>query len=236
MTLYLLPNLLSDELPWEPFLPVSVKEAVLSLQGLIAESEKAGRRFLKRFLTHERLAAMPIKLLNEHTLHNELEVLFAPMKRGEVWGLVSDAGIPCLADPGAALVRLAHKHQLPVVAFPGPSSPILALQLSGLNGQSFSFHGYLPREPDQLQKALKKLEKRSHEDKATQIWIEAPYRSARLAQTAMEVLKPQTLFCIALNLTMPDQRVRMQKIEQWKKTTFPIEKEPAVFLMLDIDS
>lgn len=236
MTLYLLPNLLSEELPWEPFLPVSVKEAVLSLQGLIAESEKAGRRFLKRFLTHERLAAMPIKLLNEHTPHSELEELFAPIRRGETWGLVSDAGIPCLADPGAALVRLAQKHQLPVVAIPGPSSPILALQLSGLNGQSFSFHGYLPREPDPLQKALKKLEKRSQEEKATQIWIEAPYRSARLAQTAMEVLKPQTLFCIALNLTMPNQRVRTQKIEQWKKTTFPIEKEPAVFLMLDIES
>lgn len=236
MTLFLMPNLLSDELPYEPFLPASVKEAALSLQGLIAESEKGGRRYLRRFVSHEQLVSTPIKLLNEHTPSSDLGELLAPLKRGETWGLVSDAGIPCLADPGANLVLRAQREGISVVAIPGPSAPILALQLSGLNGQNFAFHGYLSRDPEDLKKSLKALEKRSRDERATQIWIEAPYRSEKVAKAAFEQLKPQTLFCIAVNLTASNQRIRTQKIEQWKKTNFPIEKEPAVFLMLDIDS
>jgi 16S rRNA (cytidine1402-2'-O)-methyltransferase len=236
VTLFLLPNLLSEELSVDLFLPPAVKGAVESLEGLIAESERGGRRYLRRFLSHERMAACSIKLLNEHTKPGELDELFLPLKRGETWGLVSDAGIPCLADPGAPLVLRARKEGISVISFAGPSAPILALQLSGLTGQQFAFHGYLPREHALLSQKMKELEQRSRKDRATQIWIEAPYRSKKCAQTAFEQLKPTTLFSIALNITTERERVSTLSIKEWRSSSFPIEKEPAVFLMLDIEA
>jgi len=229
--LFLLPNLLDDELSLEPFLPISVNQAVLSLDGMIAESEKGARRYLRRFLSHDQMAKMPIKLLNEHTKSSELLGMIEPIAQGQRWGLLSDAGLPCLADPGAPLVLLAHERHLQVIAFPGPSSIILALQLSGLNGQRFAFHGYLPREIPALQQRLRELEKISCQQDATQIWIEAPYRSAKMVQVLMETLQPTTLLCIALSITTPRQRVLTQKVSSWKSYLFPIEKEPAVFLI-----
>jgi 16S rRNA (cytidine1402-2'-O)-methyltransferase len=229
--LYLLPNVLDEELPHEPFLPVSVNEAVCSLDGIIAESEKGARRYLRRFISHDQMVKLPIKLLNEHTKSTELAGMIEPIAQGQCWGLLSDAGLPCLADPGAPLVLLAHERHLKVIAFPGPSSFILALQLSGMNGQRFAFHGYLPREIPALQHRLRELEKMSHLEDATQIWIEAPYRSAKMAQLLFETLQPTTLLCIALSITTPCQRILTQKVIEWKKLAFPIEKEPAVFLI-----
>jgi 16S rRNA (cytidine1402-2'-O)-methyltransferase len=229
--LYLLPNLLDEELAVEPFLPISVKDAVTKIDGIIAESEKGARRYLRRFLTHDQMVQLPIKLLNEHTKPIELPGLIEPIVQGERWGLVSDAGLPCLADPGAPLVFLAHERRVQVVAFPGPSSIILALQLSGLNGQRFTFHGYLPREIPLLAQRLRELEKISHQEDATQIWIEAPYRSAKMAQLIIETLQPSTCLCIALSITTHRQRIRTQKIIEWRKELFSIEKEPAVFLL-----
>ena len=227
--LYLLPNLLEEELPLEPYLPSGVADAVRSLQGIIAESEKGARRYLRRFLDHDAMAKMPIRLLNEHTPASELEALLEPLLRKEIWGLVSDAGLPCIADPGAPLVFRAQAKGVPVIAFPGPSSILISLQLSGLNGQRFAFHGYLPRELPELKSALLSLEKRSFE--ATQIWIEAPYRSAKLAQFILETLQPKTLFCIASSLTTARQSVKTQKIQEWRKHPPHLEKEPAVFLI-----
>jgi 16S rRNA (cytidine1402-2'-O)-methyltransferase len=229
--LFLLPNLLDDELAIEPFLPASVKEAVQSLDGLIAESEKGARRYLRHFVCHDRLAAMPLKLLNEHTPPSEIDSLLDPIARGECWGLLSDAGLPSLADPGAPLVFRAHQRHLVVSTLPGPSSIVMAIQLSGLPGQRFAFHGYLPREMPALQEALIHLEKRSRQDDATQIWIEAPYRSARIAAAAITTLQPSTFFCIALSLTTSRQRVCVQRIDEWRRQAFQIEKEPAVFLL-----
>ena len=137
--LYLLPNLLDGELSHDAYLPISVDRAISSLDGIIAESEKEARRYLRRFMPHEQMAKLPIKLLNEHTKSAELVQMIEPIVQGERWGLLSDAGLPCLADPGAPLVLLAHERHLQVVAFPGPSAIILALQLSGLNGQRFAF-------------------------------------------------------------------------------------------------
>jgi 16S rRNA (cytidine1402-2'-O)-methyltransferase len=229
--LYLLPNLLDDELSHEPFLPISVNQAVSSLDGIIAESEKGARRYLRRFISHDQMVKLPIKLLNEHTKSSELASMIEPIAQGERWGLVSDAGLPCLADPGAPLVLLAHERHLQVVAFPGPSSIILALQLSGLNGQRFAFHGYLPREIPALQQRLRELEKISIQEDSTQIWIEAPYRSAKMAQILFETLQPATLLCIAIGITTPRQRVVTQKVSAWRSDSFTIEKDPAVFLI-----
>lgn len=231
MTLYLLPNLLLEAGDASLFLPASVKEAVSKLDGLIAESEKEGRRYLRRFVDHNRMAATPIRLLNEHTKPDECNELLNPILKGETWGVVSDAGLPCIADPGSALVLLAHQKKLRVEVFAGPSSILMALQLSGLSGQRFAFHGYLPREEPNLVRALKQIESRSKQENSSQIWIEAPYRSAKIARSAFEILQPSTLFCIALDLSSESQTVRTQAIHRWRKETFEPGKRPAVFLL-----
>jgi len=223
--LYLLPNLLEETLPIEPFFPLSVNEAVRSIQGLIAESEKMARRYLRKFLSHDDMAKMPLALLNEHS--KDLLELLKPLERGETWGLISDAGLPCIADPGADLVWLAHQKKIAVETFVGPSSIIMALQLSGFGGQQFSFHGYLPREVAELESKVRELEKRG----GTQIWIEAPYRSAKMLELLKRVLQPATKLCIAVNLTTPTQRVVSQPAARWKNLDFILEKEPAVFLI-----
>lgn len=225
--LLLLPNLLDEELSHEPFLPISVSTAVQSIQGLIAESEKAARRFLKRFLPHEVFSKMPIALLNEHK--SDLAALLEPVERGQTWGLISDAGLPCIADPGSDLVWLARQKGIEVQTFVGPSSIFMALQLSGLCGQRFSFHGYLPREIPDLEKRLKELEKNSRGQ--TQIWIEAPYRSQKMLQTLISVLQPSTRLCVAVQLTTPKEKVVSQTVSKWKSSSLVLEKEPAVFLL-----
>jgi 16S rRNA (cytidine1402-2'-O)-methyltransferase len=223
--LYLLPNLLEETLPTEPFLPVSVGQAVASIQGLICESEKMGRRYLRRFISHDAMAQMPLRTLNEHTKdHAEL---LKPMCDGQTWGLISDAGLPCIADPGSDVVWSAHEKNIAVETFVGPSSILMALQLSGFSGQNFSFHGYLPREQPLLEQKLKELEKRG----GTHIWIEAPYRTGKMLDCAKQVLQPKTRLCLAVNLTTPQQRVRSMTVANWKNVNFPLEKEPAVFLL-----
>ncbi len=223
--LYLLPNLLDESLPIEPFLPISVNQAIGKIQGLICESEKMGRRYLRKFLSHDEMAKMPLRVLNEHS--KDLSELILPIERGETWGLISDAGLPCLADPGAELVWLSHQKKIDVETFVGPSSIIIALQLSGFSGQHFSFHGYLPREGGELEGKLRELEKRG----GTHIWIEAPYRSAKMLEALKRVLQPATRLCVGVNLTLPTQRLLSQTVHQWKNQPFPLEKEPAVFLL-----
>ncbi|MBU6383792.1 MAG: SAM-dependent methyltransferase [Verrucomicrobia bacterium] len=223
--LLLLPNLLDESLPAEPFLPISVNDAVRRLQGLIAESEKMARRYLRRFLSHDEMAKLPLALLNEHS--KELTPLIQPLKRGETWGLISDAGLPCLADPGSDLVWLAHQNGIAIETFVGPSSIIMALQYSGFSGQQFAFHGYLPRETADLEKRVRELEKIG----GTHIWIEAPYRSAKMLDLLKQVCKPTTRLCVAANLTTPYQRVVSQTVARWKEHSFVLEKEPVVFLI-----
>jgi 16S rRNA (cytidine1402-2'-O)-methyltransferase len=232
--LILLPNLLDPDSQMD-LLPSMLALTIASLQGLICESDKEGRRFLRKYLSHDQMAALPLKNLNEHTQKEDLKDLLSPLLKGERWGLISDAGLPCIADPGAELVWLAREQGIEIEALSGPCSLLLALQLSGFSGQSFSFHGYLPRDLPLLEEKIKDLEKKAKE--ATQIWIEAPYRSAKMADLLQKILQPATKLCIAVNLTGPRQRVASSLIKNWKP--FPLEKEPAVFLLsnkiLDID-
>jgi 16S rRNA (cytidine1402-2'-O)-methyltransferase len=223
--LYLLPNLLDEALPIEPFFPISVNEAVRSIQGLIAESEKMARRYLRRFLSHDDMAKMPLAVLNEHT--REIQNFLRPIEKGEIWGLISDAGLPCIADPGAELVWLAHQKQIQVATFVGPSAIVMALQLSGFAAQQFSFHGYLPREIADLEVKVRELERRG----GTHIWIEAPYRSAKMLDLLKRVLQPSTRLCVAVNLTTPHQRLLSQSVARWGESSFSLEKEPSVFLI-----
>ena len=233
MTLILLPNLLDESLSHEFFLPASVATVVRELQGLLVESEKSARRYLRRFISHDEMAKIPLRLLNEHTKSDELKELMEPLIRGETWGILSDAGLPCLADPGADIVALAKENGIEVQALIGPSSIVLSLQLSGFSSQKFGFNGYLPREIPALQAALRDLEKRSRQEGSTQLFIEAPYRSAKLLDAMLEVLAPTTRLCVAASLTTPEQRVVSQTVAQWKakKGSLTLGKEPAVFLI-----
>ncbi len=229
--LYLLPNVFDESQDHHTLLPQSVDKAVSCIDGLIAESEKEARRYLKRFQTKKPLQQMPILLLNEHTQDKDLTALLDPIKKGECWGLISDAGLPCIADPGAKLVALAHKLQIKVEAFTGPSSIVLALMLSGFSGQRFSFHGYLPKEEKERKRQMKLLEEDAKKFGRTHIFIEAPYRSQSLFTELVGQLHDDTLLCVAWDLTMPTQGVISKSVKAWKAgEPLQLEKRPAIFL------
>lgn len=226
MTLILLPNLLSAEASLERSFPPALAEEAKRLSGLIAEDEKEGRAFLKRLGA----PLVPTKTLNEHTSKKEIQELLEPLLRGERWGVISDAGLPCLADPGAELVRRARAQGIKIEVIPGPSSLFLGLMLSGLSAQRFAFHGYLPREQPALTQRLKELEKRSEREQATQLFIEAPYRNLKLLQSILAALQDKTFLCIACDLMGPEEIVLTRSIAEWKKAPLPaIDKKPTVF-------
>lgn len=226
--LYLLPNLLSKNSSPMEQLPVSVNRAVAEIDGLIVEHPKEAHRFLQYFGRRD----LPFALLNEHTLEKEIEGLLEPLRKKETWGLISDAGLPCLADPGSLLVARAHQIGIPVKAFIGPSSLLLALMLSGLQAQRFSFHGYLPREEEKRRQALKELEMRARREDMTQLFIETPYRNRAMLASALSVLELKTRFVVVVDLTAPTEAVYSFSIADWKKNPLPdIHKRPAVFLL-----
>jgi 16S rRNA (cytidine1402-2'-O)-methyltransferase len=234
--LFLLPNVLFEE-DTNPFLhlPSSLQEIVPKLDGLIAESEKDARRYLKRFAFPEgrTFREVPLRLLNEHTTPKELAPLLDPMIQGEVWGLVSDAGLPCIADPGSSLVALARKKKIPVQAISGPSSLFLGLMLSGLSAQKFCFHGYLERDSTKLRLEIQSLEKESIQKKMTQVFIEAPYRSLNLFTALLETLQDSTMLSFSCNLTASDAVTETFSIRDWKKKEKPdLHKKPTVFIFL----
>jgi len=222
--LLLLPNLLDKETNHEDYFPKSVGDAARSLEGLIAENAKEGRAYLKMHGANFR--DTPINELNKHS--QEIDELLIPLREGQIWGLISDAGLPILADPGYKLVHRARELGIIIKAFVGPSSLILALMLSGLPAQSFSFNGYLPHRP---QEALKMLEDRSREENSTQLFIEVPYRNQRMIETLLATLSDKTQLSIAWDLTNPNQGVETHKVASWKKRSLPnLHKRPAVFL------
>lgn len=230
--LLLLPNVLGDVRHHELYLPSSVGHAVETMNGLIAESESGGRRFLSRFKNAKETQELPIALLNEHTPDSDLDFLLEPIQKGERWGLVSDAGLPCIADPGSKLVARARRLGIVVQAFSGPSSIFLALMQSGLPGQRFAFHGYLEKDLLKLPSTIKRLEKRSKEDLATQIFMETPYRNVGLLNALLQSLSDDTILACVWELTLPEQGILSQPVALWKKSPLPaLEKKRAIFLI-----
>lgn len=229
MTLILLPNLLDESSDPDLYLPKNLKNILLSLDGLFAESEKSARHFLLKFLSKEEFNKIKIKLLNEHTKEEEIKTFIKDILN-QRWGLISDAGLPCIADPGSMLVKFAHQNNIEVQALSGPSSIFLSLMLSGLYAQKFSFLGYLPREEPHLIKEIKFLENESFKQKSTQIFIEAPYRADKLFEILKKHLRDTTLLSISINLTSKDQRVVTKTIKEMKKINLVIGKNPAIFL------
>lgn len=231
--LLLFPNVLGDVPHQELFLPESVGRAVKGIDGLIAESEKGGRRFLSRFDLDVPNHTIPLALFNEHTSNEDVDFFLEPIKKeGQRWGFVSDAGLPCIADPGAKIVRRAQQLGIQVQAFTGPCAITHALMLSGLNGQKFTFHGYLPKSQEERIAEVKRLESRAMVDKATQIFIEAPYRNMKTLETLLATLSGRTLLCLAWDLTLPTQGVHTYSVEVWKKSPLPdLEKRCVTFLI-----
>ena len=227
--LYLLPNLLHPEASLEASFPKILQEIVQQIDGLIAESPKEGRIFLKRFGRVP--LQVPQQVLNEHTPLSDIDLLLEPIKQGQTWGYVADAGMPCLADPGAILVAKAADLGIKVEAIIGPSSLFMAIMLSGLPSQRFSFCGYLPQDPLALKSAIKKREKRSQEEEETQICIETPYRNEKLFKAFLEQLLPSTHLSIASHLMAPDEFIATKTISAWRKSPMPpIVNKPTIFL------
>lgn len=227
--LLLLPNVLGDVKHHQPYLPNSVDKAVASIDGLIAESEKAGRRFLSRFETKKPTRDIPIGLINSKTTQEELDFFLQPIRDGQRWGLVSDAGLPCIADPGSRLVARARQTGIAVQGFSGPCSFIHALMLSGLPGQQFTFHGYMPKDEADRQKQLQAMMK----DPVTHIFMERPYRNQKLLEELVQTLPEYATLCAAWELMMEDQGLVCQEVHLWKKSPLPnLDKKEVVFLVL----
>ncbi|HEV3270510.1 MAG TPA: SAM-dependent methyltransferase [Candidatus Rhabdochlamydia sp.] len=230
-TLYLLPNLLDNTQDHHAFFPSTVDTIVATLGGLIAETEKEARRYLKRFVFPEpkTFRDVPILLLNEHTTTLQKEELIETIAKSHApWGLISDCGLACLADPGADIVLHAKKRGIPVEACVGPSSIVLALMLSGLGGQRFIFHGYLPREEKLLLEKLKQMDKNKE---YTHLFIETPYRNQKLFNQLCKALSNQSWLSIACGLTSDQEWVKTSRIAQWKKEQPLFDKLPTVFVI-----
>lgn len=231
--LLLLPNLIAEHRHHELFLPQSVDKAVATLDGLISESEKEGRRFLSRFKTKKPPHEIPLALYNKNTPDADIDFFLEPVRQGERWGLISDSGLPCIADPGSKIVARAKKLGIIVQGFVGPSSIFLALMQSGLTGQTFAFHGYLDKEKEPFKAAIRQLESESRKRHMTQIFMERPYRNQQTLEWIFEALRDNTLLCIASEITGQDQMILTQTVEVWKKSPPPsLDKKNALFLFL----
>ena len=231
-TLYLIPVPLGPTAPHES-LPAHVLAAIRPLTHFVVEQAKTARAFLKAAGTDLPLQELQLQELNEHTKANELDRLLEPLRAGHDVGLLSEAGCPAVADPGANLGALAQKEGIRVVPLIGPSSLLLALMASGLNGQRFAFQGYLPAKEVERTKMLRDLESESKKRQQTQIFIETPYRNRAMFDAILQACHPGTRLTVATDLTLPGESVLTQTVQAWKKQTPPeIERRPTVFLLL----
>jgi 16S rRNA (cytidine1402-2'-O)-methyltransferase len=229
-TLYLIPTPLGDT-PLEQVLPEATRRIAARLTTFVVEHAKTARAFLKQVGTETPIQQLTLLELNEHTRANELDALLAPLLAGQDVGLISEAGCPAIADPGADLVRLAHRHGIRVKPLVGPSSILLALMGSGLVGQRFTFHGYLPAKPEERAKALRDLEKKAEKEDATQAFIETPYRNRAMLETLLAACRDDTLLTLAWDLTLESETLATSSIAEWRKHTPEVERRPCVFLL-----
>lgn len=229
--LYLIPSPLG-ECPIEEVLPAKVLDIIPSLDCFVVEEVRTARRFLSSAGLKGKIEGIEFHELNEHTSPTEVEQYAMLFKDGRNVGLISEAGLPAVADPGALLVDLCHRKGIQVVPLVGPSSLMLALMASGLNGQSFAFRGYLPAKTPERRKALNELEKLSARLNQSQIFIETPYRNDAMLQDILVCCNGNTRLCVATNITASDEKIETKTVAQWKKQTKTIGKRPTVFILL----
>ena len=228
--LYLVPSPLGDNAP-EEVIPGPVLEILGRIGTFVVEETRTARRYLSRAGLKGHIDGLEFHELNEHTSREEIEGYLSLFDGGNDVALISEAGLPAVADPGAQLVALAHRHGIVVIPLVGPSSLMLALMSSGLNGQSFAFCGYLPAKRDERRSKLKSIEKISAASGQTQIFIETPYRNDSMMEDILSVCRPETRLCIAADITLPDAFIRTASIGEWKKSGVTIGKRPCVFII-----
>ena len=230
--LYLIPNSLGDT-PYERSLPQYNRQVLRGIKHFIVESRREAIRFIKLADSEIDIDFLSFTELNEHTDLKTIGRILDPLEKQKLpMGVISDAGCPAVADPGAAAVEMAQKKNLCVVPLAGPSSMIMAVMASGFNGQSFSFNGYLPAKPSERAVKLHQLENRAYKEDQTQLFIEAPYRNLKMLETITKTLRKETRVCIAAGMTTKDEYIRTLTVEQWEKAgEIPIQKVPAIFLI-----
>ncbi|UPQ79242.1 SAM-dependent methyltransferase [Flavobacterium azooxidireducens] len=228
--LYLIPTTLGEVAP-DDVLPQTVKRAIDFINDYVVENEKTARKFIKSINPEKVQANLRINVLNKHTEISEHNVMIKPCLEGRNVGLMSEAGCPGVADPGAVIVKLAHEKGIQVVPLVGPSSILLALMGSGMNGQSFAFNGYLPIDKSEKKSALKNLERLSFEKNQAQLFIETPYRNNKLLEDILQSLQNSTRLCIATDITLPTEFIKTLSINDWKKTKVDLHNRPTIFII-----
>ncbi|MBR9831559.1 SAM-dependent methyltransferase [bacterium] len=228
--LYLIPNLLGGGNP-DQYLGKELFSIIQKLTHFIVENEKNARRYLIKLGIPTPIDDLNFFILNKHTDLNDLHSYIKPLKDGISMGLISDAGCPGVADPGAEIVKIAHQFNIPVRPLIGPSSILLGLMASGFNGQSFCFHGYLPHDSAQRNKQLKSMELTAKKEKQTQLFIETPFRNEKLIEELVRTLDRQTMLCVAADLSLESETIVSQNIGSWKKERPNFHKRPAIFLI-----
>ena len=228
--LYLLPTTLGENEPLE-VMPYSVKTMVELIDHYIVENEKSARRFIKKIAPKKSQPSLTIMKLDKYAEELETRTFLDVCEQGISVGLLSEAGVPAVADPGATIVKLAHEKGIKVVPLVGPSSILMALMASGMNGQNFAFNGYLPIDNSDRKKAIKNLEKLSKEKNQSQIFIETPYRNEKMFTDLKSALTPATLLCIAVDITLPNEYIKTYSIADWKKQSPDLHKRPAIFII-----
>ena len=229
--LFLLPTILADGTQ-QDVIPLSVRESIKNLQFFLCEEVRTARRFISSLKVHDSIESLHFEILNKDTDPKELPELLAPLIAGHSVGILSESGCPGIADPGALAVAYAHQNNILIVPMVGPSSILLALMASGLNGQQFAFHGYLPIDSKNVAGSIRNLERESREKNQTQIFIETPYRNNALMSHLIKALHPTTRLCAAANLTAPSEKIICQEVGQWKERPVTFDKVPVVFLFL----
>ena len=228
--LFLIPSIIAPDTSGQ-VLPPQVLGALRRIEYFLAENLRTTRRFISALMLGRPIDQLHFELLDKRTPARELDTLLAPLRQGHDMGILSEAGCPGVADPGALAVAYAHQHGISVVPLVGPSSFLLALMASGFSGQSFVFHGYLPIDKAARQKAIRQMEKVAYQQHQTQIFMETPYRNNSLFRDIVENCRPGTLLCVAKNISGSDEFIRTQPIQQWKQWIPDLHKTPTVFLV-----
>ncbi|MFP4089407.1 MAG: SAM-dependent methyltransferase [Cyclobacteriaceae bacterium] len=227
---YLIPTVIAPD-TFEESLPTSVKTTVNKLSYFLVENVRTARRFLSAWGIEKPISSLRFEVLDKRSTEQEIKTFFEPVLAGQNVGIMSEAGCPGVADPGTLAVEFAHRHKVQVVPLVGPSSFLLALMASGLSGQSFAFHAYLPIDKQERGKAIRQLERQSREQQQTQIFMETPYRNEQLMEALLKHCQPHTRLCIAKGISGPEEMIRTMPVKEWKKQKPVLQKVPTVFLM-----